>query len=318
MARYEDFYVTNLHADKIYDLSGADITPGINPSGGMDYFVDNNYGSDGNTGLSWETPYKTLAKAVTISNANIAADARYYRRGFASRNRIYYRADTETATLVAFPNKCDVIGVGSYDANSKPGISGNHAPVNTGNYGTRFINIWFKGVAAATPIVDLVSSSSGIQFIGCTFDGAAGTVTYAIRATASPFLKVIGCDIFGPFATGYIAFGTGDTAGTVIEGNWMHGSAGLGIATVTGTTSSYQTLVKDNVISTTSTGLCVDDEANGSAGILYLVGNRFMNGATLTNYAGYTGIIDPNIARCVDNICMGADVSMRVPAIVTT
>jgi hypothetical protein len=96
----------------------------------------------------------------------------------------------------------------------------------------------------------------------------------------------------------------------------MHGSAGLGIATVTGTTSSYQTLVKDNIISTTSTGLCVDDEANGSTGILYMVGNRFMNGATLSNYAGYTGIIDPNIARCVDNICMGADVSMRVPKLV--
>lgn len=171
-------------------------------------------------------------------------------------------------------------------------------------------------MATATPIIDLVSSTSGAQFIGCTFDGVAGTVTYAIRATASPFLKVIGCDIFGTFATGYITFGTGDTAGTVIEGNWMHGSAGLGISTVTGTTSSYQTLVKNNIISTTSTGLCVDDEANSSTGILYLVGNRFMNGATLTNYAGYTGIIDPNIARCVDNICMGADVSMQVPKLV--
>lgn len=289
------------------------------PSAGRDisgstYFVDNNSGSDSNDGSSWERAFKTFAKAVTISNLDIARGSDRWAR----RNTIYYAADTETATIVAFPNKCDVIGVGSYDANTKPGISGNHAPVNTGNYGTRFYNIWFKGVAAATPIVDLVSSSSGIQFIGCTFDGVAGTVTYAIRATASPFLKVIGCDIFGTFATGYIAFGTGETAGTVIEGNWMHGTAGLGISTVTGTTSSYQTLVKNNIISTTSTGLCVDDEADSSTGILYLVGNRFMNGATLTNYAGYTGIVDPNIARCVDNICTGADISVRVPVIVTT
>ena len=281
--------------------------------GGTVYYVENNAGNDKYDGLSIEYPFKTLAKAISVSNTDMDRRGRW-----AKRNTIYYFADTETATLTAFPNKCDVVGLGSYDANTKPGISGNHAPVNSGNYGTRFYNVWFKGVATASPIVDLTSTTSGCQFIGCTFDGVAGTVTYAIRATASPFLKVIGCDIFGTFATGYIALGTGETAGTVIEGNFMHGSAGLGIATVTGTTSAYQTLVKNNVISTTGTGLCVDDEANSSTGILYLVGNRFMNGATLTNYAGYTGIIHPNIARCVDNICTGADISVRVPVIVTT
>ena len=281
--------------------------------GGTVYYVENNAGNDKYDGLSIEYPFKTLAKAISVSNTDMDRRGRW-----AKRNTIYYFADTETATLTAFPNKCDVVGLGSYDANTKPGISGNHAPVNSGNYGTRFYNVWFKGVATASPIVDLTSTTSGCQFIGCAFDGVAGTVTYAIRATASPFLKVIGCDIFGTFATGYIALGTGETAGTVIEGNFMHGSAGLGIATVTGTTSAYQTLVKNNVISTTGTGLCVDDEANSSTGILYLVGNRFMNGATLTNYAGYKGIIDPNIARCVDNICTGADISVRVPVIVTT
>ena len=281
--------------------------------GGTVYYVENNAGNDKYDGLSIEYPFKTLAKAISVSNTDMDRRGRW-----AKRNTIYYFADTETATLTAFPNKCDVVGLGSYDANTKPGISGNHAPVNSGNYGTRFYNVWFKGVATASPIVDLTSTTSGCQFIGCTFDGVAGTVTYAIRATASPFLKVIGCDIFGTFSTGYIALGTGETAGTVIEGNFMHGSAGLGIATVTGTTSAYQTLVKNNVISTTGTGLCVDDEANSSTGILYLVGNRFMNGATLTNYAGYKGIIDPNIARCVDNICTGADISVRVPVIVTT
>lgn len=312
MARHEQFSVNELTVSTIKNQYGSVITPGPNPSGGMDYYVDNNDGADTYDGLSWDTAYKTLATAITASNAYITGTHA------AKRNRIFYIADTETVDLAAFPKKCDVIGVGSYDANVKPGISGEHAPVGAGCYGTRFYNIWFKATATAVPLIDLTSATSGCQFIGCTFDGAAGTVTYAIRATASPFLKVIDCDFFGTFATGYITFGTGDTAGTVIEGNFMHGSAGLGISTVTGTTSSYQTLVKNNIISTTGTGLCVDDEANSSTGILYLVGNRFMNGATLTNYAGYTGIIDPNIARCVDNICMGADVSMRVPAIVVT
>lgn len=283
---------------------------------GETYYVENNAGSDTNDGKTWDTAFKTLAVAIAANNANIALSS----KTFAARNRIFYKGDPSLATgvtnLVAFPDKCDVIGVGSYDANTKPRIIGRHVPVNAGNYGTRFINIWFSAIAHASPIVTLASTSSGIQFIGCTFDGSVGTVTGAILATASPFLKVIDCDIFGSFATNYIAFGTGESAGTVVEGCWMHGSAGLGISTVTGTTSSYETLIKNNIISTTSTGLCIDDEANGSTGILYLVGNKFMNAATLTNYAGYTGIINPNIARCVDNICMGADVSMRVPKLV--
>jgi len=279
--------------------------------GGTVYYVEGNAGNDAWDGLSVDYPFKTLAKAISVNNLDINRRGRW-----AKRNTIYLYADTTTEDLVAFPNKCDVVGCGSYDANSKPGITGHHAPVNAANYGTRFYNVWFKGTAVASPIVTLASTTSGCQFIGCTFDGVAGTVTRAILATASPFLKVIGCDIFGTFATNYIAFGTGETAGTVIEGNFMHGGDCIGIATVTGTTSSYQTLVKDNVISVTGTGLCIDDEANSSTGILYLVGNRCMNAATLTNYAGYTGIINPNIARCVDNICMGADVSMQVPKLV--
>ena len=279
---------------------------------GSTYFVDNNSGSDSNDGSSWEHAFKTLAKATTISNLDIARGSDRWAR----RNTIYFAADTETATLVAFPNKCDVIGVGSYDANTKPGITGNHAPVNAGNYGTRFYNIWFKGVATATPIVTLASTSSGIQFIGCTFDGSAGTVTRAILATASPFLKVIGCDIFGTFATSYIGFGTGETAGTMIAENEMHGGACIGIVTVTGTTSSYQTIVRDNFISTTGTGLAIDDEANGSAGILYVYGNTCMNGATLTNAAGTTGILDVNLARAAGNKCTGADITTNWPTII--
>lgn len=279
--------------------------------GGTVYYVEGNSGLDTNDGLSMDYAFKTLAKAIAVSNLDMARRARWARR-----NTIYLIADTTTETLVAFPNKCDVVGIGSYDANTKPGITGHHAPVNTGNYSTRFFNIWFKAVATASPIITLASTSSGCQFIGCTFDGAAGTVTSAILATASPFLKVKDCDFFGPFATGYMAFGTGEAGGTLIENNHMHGSAGLGISTVTGTTASYEAIVKDNLISVTTTGICIDDEANSSTGILYTIGNRCMNAATLTNYAGRTGIVDLNEDRAIDNICTGADISVRVPLLI--
>ena len=290
---------------------GVPIFGGSQDISGSTYFVDNNSGSDSNDGSSWEKAFKTFAKATTISNLDIARGSDRWAR----RNTIYYAADTETATLVAFPNKCDVIGVGSYDANKKPGITGIHAPVNAGNYGTRFCNILFKATATASPIITLASTSSGIEFHGCTFDGSAGTVTRAILATASPFLVVKNCDFFGTFATGYMAFGTGETAGTLIEGNNMHGSAGLGISTVTGTTSSYQTIIKGNFISVTSTGLIIDDDANGGAGILYVLNNTCMNGATLTNAAGWTGGFDVNAARCVGNTLTGADITVNAPTI---
>ena len=285
------------------DVNGAVIRTNI----GREFFVAGNWGDDNNDGSSWDKAFLTLAAAITANNTDVAAD----KYGWATRNRIYISADTTTETLVAFPNKCDVIGVGSYDANDRPGITGHHAPVNAGNYGTRFINIWFKSTAVAAPLITLASTSSGIQFLGCTFDGAVGTVTTGITSVASPFLKIIGCDFFGPFATGYVALGAGEAGGTLIEGNWMHGSSGLGIS-ANSTTASYQMMAKDNVISVATTGLCVDDNTD----LLFLVGNRFANGATLTNYAGYTGILDVNIARCIDNICMGADISMRVPRIV--
>jgi hypothetical protein len=118
--------------------SGQDIS-------GSTYFVDNNSGNDGNTGNSWERAFKSLAKAIAVSNVDIARGSDRWAR----RNTIYYCADTETTNLVVFPNKCDVIGVGSYDANSQPGIKGNHSPANSGNMGTRFINIWFDGPAVA-------------------------------------------------------------------------------------------------------------------------------------------------------------------------
>jgi hypothetical protein len=279
---------------------------------GSTYFVDNNSGSDGNKGDSWEKPFKTLAKAIAISNIDIAGSASRWAR----RNTIFYAADTETASLVAFPNKCDVVGVGSYDANKMPGITGRHAPVNTGNYGTRFFNVWFKATAAAYPIVTLASTSSGIEFHDCTFDGSAGTVTLAINAVASPFLKVVGCNIFGGFATGYILLGTGESAGTVIEGNTMTGSSGYGVANVTGTTSSYASFVNRNTIVCATTGICIDDEANSSTGIWYTVGNRCNNQATLSNFAGRTGIVDLNETRAIDNICSGADIAVQVPKLV--
>ena len=243
---------------------------------GNTYFVENNSGSDSNDGKSWEKPFKTLARAVTISNLDITGTFA------ARRNTIYYVADTETAALVVFPNKCDVIGVGSYDANTKPGITGHHVPVNSGNYGTRFINVWFKATAVASPIVTLASTSGGCQFINCTFDGVVGTVTSGILATASTNLRVVDCTFMGGFATSYISFGAGQTLRPEILRNKMNGAVAAGIVVASDTTAAYGGWIVGNCIQAGT--ITIDDNSD----LFYVMDNELISagvGATVGTMA---------------------------------
>lgn len=282
--------------------------PGSQDISGTTYFVDNNSGSDSNDGATWESAFKTFAKAVTISNLDIARGSDRWAR----RNTIYYAADTETATLVAFPNKCDVIGVGSYDANAMPGITGNHAPVNAGNYGTRFFNIWFKAPAVASPIITLASTSSGIQFIGCQFS-TNGTCTIGIQATASPFLKVRNCRFEGAFATSYITFGTGEAGGTEISDNVMVDSAASGIVAGSGMTSSWGSIIKGNFISAAT--LVINDDSN-TTGLFYVVDNRLVSAADSTT--AFVAGIDIALERSAGNYFTAKDVATIYPILDTT
>ena len=283
------------------------------PSAGRDisgstYFVDNNSGLDSNDGSSWEKAFKTLAKAVTISNLDIARGSDRWAR----RNTIYYCADTETADLVAFPNKCDVIGCGSYDANDKPGITGNHVPVNSGNYGTRFINIWFKAPADASPIVTLASTTSGCQFIDCVFSATA-TTTIGIQATASPFLKVKGCRFEGAFVTSYITFGTGEAGGTEIAYNTMVDAAASGIVVGSGMTSSWGSTIHDNFIS--AAVMTINDDSN-TTGLFYVYRNDIVSAADATTL--FVAGIDINLARSANNFFTAKDVATVYPILDTT
>ena len=223
---------------------------------GSTYFVDGNSGSDGNSGKSFAKAFKTLAKAIAISNIDIAGSATRWAR----RNTIFFTADTTAETLVAFPNKCDVIGCGSYNANTKAGITGNHAPVNAGNYGTRFFNVWFQAVAVASPLISLASTSSGVQFKDCMFDGVVGTTTLAINNSLSTFMNVQGCTFQGAFATGNINLATGALVQCNISDNTMYGSLGYWIQTNASTTVSYGGTIQRNFIS--AAAICINDASS--------------------------------------------------------
>jgi hypothetical protein len=275
--------------------------------GGTVYYVENNSGNDKWDGLSIDTAFKTLAKAIAVSNVDIARRARWSRR-----NTIYYFAD-ETADLVAFPNKCDVVGCGTTDGNSKAQIIGNHVPVNAGNYATRFFNVWFKAPADATPIITLASSTSGCQFIGCTFNATA-TTTIGIQATASPFLKVVGCRFEGAFATSYITFGTGEAGGTEIIKNTMVDSAASGIVVGSGATASWAPVIKENFIF--ATGIAINDAV--PAGIFYIVRNDLVSKVSPTGSPSWTEAVVGDLNKMVGNNLTTATVMGPYPIIDTT
>ncbi len=299
-SKYDNTEIINQHGQLV----------AVNPSGGQDYFVDGNVAVTGD-GLSWKSPFKTLVEAIAASNASIASSDN---RWWARRNRIFLCDDENVADLVAFPAKCDVIGVGSFDANTKPRISGNHAPVNASNYGCRFINVWFLGKSAAAPIVTLTNATSGQQFINCTFQCGTGSTknTSAILATASPFMKVIGCDFHGPFTTSYISLAAGEAAGTKIVGNTFKGchATAKGFIVNSGTLSNAAhgpILVAENVIAVTD-GLVVDEDAD----LVHFVNNRFISNAAKGDAAG-VGLVDWNVKLVVGNQVVCHDAQGPIP-----
>ena len=281
---------------------GVPIYGGSQDISGTTYFVDGNCGNDGNVGTELSAPYKTLAKAIAVSNTDIARGSDRWAR----RNTIYIAGDNLTENLVAFPNKCDVVGMGSDDAFTMACIEGNHVPVNAGNMGTRFINVRLLTKAAGI-IVDLVSSSSGISFINCLFDATGtATATTGIRATASPRLIVKGCKFEGAFSTSYITFGTGQALGTTITDNIMVQGAAGGILTGAGTTASYMGVIARNIVQVA--GLAIDTQATS---VFVVANNSFI---TTTGAGATSAIVDLTFA--CNNTVTQNDVSTCIPVIV--
>jgi hypothetical protein len=273
----------------------------INP--GKTYFVAP-FGVVGNDGSSWEKAFLTLAAAIAASNTNIAASA----YGTYARNRIFVLG-TYTETLVAFPNKCDVIGVGSTDYYDMATLVGNHAPVNAANYGTRFFNMLFQGPAVASPIITLAGTTIGAQFNDCMFLADAVT-TRAILSTASPLLKVRRCLLEGAYATAYITFGTGAGYGTEIVGNRMMDAAVAGIVVGSGFTSATGSIIKDNFIQAAT--IVIDDDAD----LFWIVGNNLVTALSIAT--GYATAMDVNAARVVGNFLTAANIAGPYPVLDTT
>lgn len=269
---------------------------------GIAYYVDVNAGLDTNNGTSWPKAFKTMAAAIVASNITIAASTRGTGRGWAARNTIFFKGDNDEAhleTLITLPNKCDVIGVGSYDAKPYPIMIGNHV-IGAGAYmGTRFINMGFKSLAAGGAIFTVPTTTSGLKFISCHFDGATSTPgTIGISLTAVEAAEIINCDFRGAFSTTAINIGAGASNGLVIQGNTIIGAV-KGITCDIGMTCADRVaLIADNYIESTS-GLALDENADKAL----LVNNRILSAAG----NGYAACVDIAITRSVGNVITTAN-----------
>lgn len=234
------------------------IASGVESIGDV-FYVDVNAGVDTNDGLSWETAFKTLAAAIVASNASIAAGA----SGWANRNRIYFKGDNDEAhkeTLVTLANKCDIIGVGSYDHRPSAMMVGNHV-IGAGAYmGCRFINMGFKSLAAGGAIFTVPTTTSGLSFIGCFFDGrTAVPATYGIVATAVEQLTIESCRFIGKFSAAAISIGAGESRMLLIRDNIIESGAVGILISASMTTSDCGAFILNNVFDVTT--LVVNDAA---------------------------------------------------------
>lgn len=284
------------------DLSDGNLAKSVNTQGAKSiFYVDGNAGDDSWDGLSWGNAFKTLAAGLAASHADIASGA----PGWAARNIVYCKGDAFEEDLVLLAQKTDVIGVGSYNANAKCGLIGNHIPTGAATcaYGTRFFNMHFKAGAEGGDIWTFDTHSVQPAFIGCEFVADSTTAaTGAIVTAATDFLRIIGCEFRGAFSDCTIEIGDGDCRGLRIIDNYIEGAVGIEIATGATISHSMNPLIKDNVIS--ATGLTIDDEDNTSR----VVGNYLISAATTTATA-----VDINLPTSAGNYLSFATVNSVYP-----
>jgi hypothetical protein len=258
---------------------------GLQDNSGRTWFVDGNSGSDSNDGFTWATARQTLASAFTSSHNDIAGTGdQGVNRHWARRNTVFIAGDFFVEDLIAFPQKTDVIGVGSADGRKGAGITGNHVPVNTGT-GTRWFNVNFQAATAAD-LITLTSACTAQEFHGCSFLSGGTAPTGGIKATASTFLKIVDCVFEGSFSNEYIEIAAGAMDGLLIKDCIMTGGADNGIMfTGTGTITANR---RGNIIGNfiECADICIDVN---STSVTNVINNYMISGSS---FGGSSHVID--------------------------
>ncbi len=300
MARYEQFNVGELTVAKVYNQYGQNITPGANPTGAMDYYVDLNTANSTADGKSWDTAFDTVAEAITASNASIGLAAN---RWWARRNRIFVCGDGITESLTVLPEKCDIIGVGA-DLHPFPRITGAHT-IALAKVGCRFINMGFQASGTGDLFV-IPAGCHGLQFLGCHFQAAAAGNTKCLEITDSAIVVIDSCRIVqspaaygtGIFAVGISIEGVASTHETVINNNFIDATVPIAVVA---SSPSYGSVISNNILKAVS--YWVDDDSD----TVMVINNRAV---TAINCATSTAGYDFNLDLASGNMQTEANASL--------
>lgn len=263
------------------------------------FYVDGNVVSSGN-GLSWLSAVKTLAEGLAMAHAYMSTSGN---RAWAQRATVYCCGDNLVENLVILAEKSDIIGVGSSSGYTKCYLDGNHVPVTTNCWGTRWFNMAF-GATTQGIIWTLTVVSGGIEFRDCIFSSRGPAHTRAIQATALGSMKVFGCQweaAPADFSTAAIDILAGDAAQTIISDSYICGT--IGIRTNAGMTATAGALIIDNNVIRAADEV-IDDESD----IAIVTNNRCISAAAY----GATAF-DFNLALACNNVITGNNDTKMVP-----
>lgn len=293
-----------------------DLDQTVNPSGGIDYFVNSNLAATAGTGYTWDTAFKTLSEAMAVSHAAIASGRAYW----AAMNRIFYKGDSNTEVLTTLAQKTYIIGVGSGGGHrSMPCIVGEHIIGAVAYVSCVFVHMGFMPATNNGDIFTTPKEMNGLAFIGCDFqsENGAAIAGSAIVATGMSNLRIENCKFGTKFSDSVLELKPSATRmeQCIIKNNTIIG-ADKGIEFVTGLapSSAYTgPIVEGNTIHTA--GLCIDD---ADQAYVRVVRNNCITAAD-DGTAG-VGIIKCNVKTAVDNkvsSAAGQNADFPVPSAIT-
>jgi len=226
---------------ELYDvLIALQLESGVLPTAGKTYFVSKQ--GNNTDGSSWASAYTTLEAAITASNTWVTTYVNVM-------NRIYVDGGNYTESLVAFPNHCEIIGVGTMS--DGPRVNASTLIANAPSI-CHIYHMQFR-TATAAPILDLGDTAQGVWLVDCLFNCVSG-----IQATIGVdvgdggyYNKIINCRFIGtPSMTKGIVFSGAANAFCDIIGNEISAvTSGIEFTgNSAGSYSDYQIYIKDNVI----------------------------------------------------------------------
>lgn len=271
------------------------------------YYVDNVTGSANNSGLGgWGNAFAEVTTAITASETYRLAQADVY-----IRNLILIQGTaTSYATLTAFPNYTDLVGIGGSYTGDQSGtvVIGASTTSNGTNAlemrGSTFYNMQFRGGGSGQ------SAFKASKVLRCVFEDCA-FYNKGLAGDAGFYIYTLG---------GHNRFkhcSLGDTNATFTYGlyvptglaNWDHCLVEdcLGF----GSTAAYfcgaylqdSTLVKNNTFIGGTYGIRDTSTESTVAGNSFYINNRCY-GSTSTSQSSAGIVVDQNpTVRCIGNIC---------------